>query len=254
MSETIVAYQSFIGVDLHKTTVTLVAVAPNGDTIAQLTISEPVIFSEYVMDAADAGHDAGVRSVVVSNGYIQDEALKTAYGKMDAVKIDLKAFTESYYRDVVAGELKPVLESLVTLKKMGKWTEIVYLVVPTLNDSDAEFKGLVRWMKTNLGVDVPCTSPNFIQNIFEEPAHHAGSDVGAGQGDCRRRGAALRLYRQCARTSRTTYLLPQVPPHGGGTRGVHGESDADPQGRLPFLRPGDPRHLARMSARGGFFV
>ncbi len=119
------------------------------------TYSEPVIFSEYLMDTADAGHEAGIRSVVVSNGYIQNEALKTAYGKMDAVKIDLKAFTESYYRDAVTGELKPVLETLVELKKMGKWTEIVYLVVPTLNDSDAEFQGLARWIKTNLGVDTP---------------------------------------------------------------------------------------------------
>ncbi|HXZ78405.1 MAG TPA: AmmeMemoRadiSam system radical SAM enzyme [Terriglobales bacterium] len=119
------------------------------------TYSEPVVFSEYLMDAADAGHEAGIRSVVVSNGYMQADALKAAYGKMDAVKIDLKAFSESYYRDVVVGELKPVLNALVTLRKMGKWTEIVYLVVPTLNDSDAEFRGLVRWIKTNLGVDVP---------------------------------------------------------------------------------------------------
>ena len=126
----------------------------NCPTIAY-TYSEPVIFSEYLMDAADAGHEAGVRSVVVSNGYMQEEALKTAYGKMDAVKIDLKAFTESYYKDVVVGELKPVLDSLVTLRKMNKWTEIVYLVVPTLNDSDAEFRGLARWIKTNLGLDVP---------------------------------------------------------------------------------------------------
>jgi pyruvate formate lyase activating enzyme len=119
------------------------------------TYSEPVIFSEYLMDAADAGHEAGVRSVVVSNGYMQEEAIKTAYGKMDAVKIDLKAFSESYYKDVVVGELKPVLDALVTLRKMGKWTEIVYLVVPTLNDSDSEFTGLARWIKSNLGVDVP---------------------------------------------------------------------------------------------------
>jgi pyruvate formate lyase activating enzyme len=119
------------------------------------TYSEPVIFSEYLMDTADAGHEAGIRSVVVSNGYMQEQALKTAYGKMDAVKIDLKAFSESYYKDVVVGELKPVLEALVTLRKMGKWTEIVYLVVPTLNDSDSEFSNLVRWIKTNLGVDVP---------------------------------------------------------------------------------------------------
>jgi pyruvate formate lyase activating enzyme len=119
------------------------------------TYSEPVIFSEYLMDVADAGHEAGVRSVVVSNGYMQQESLKAAYGKMDAVKIDLKAFSESYYKDVVVGELKPVLDALVTLRKMGKWTEIVYLVVPTLNDSDPEFTGLARWIKANLGPDVP---------------------------------------------------------------------------------------------------
>jgi pyruvate formate lyase activating enzyme len=119
------------------------------------TYSEPVIFAEYLMDTADAGHAAGVRSIVVSNGYMQDEALKAAYGKMDAVKIDLKSFSESYYRQVVSGQLKPVLESLVTLRKMGKWTEIVYLVLPTLNDSDQEFRGLAQWIKTNLGADVP---------------------------------------------------------------------------------------------------
>ena len=104
------------------------------------TYSEPVVFAEYIMDAADAGHAAGIRSIVVSNGYMQEEALKAAYGKMDAVKIDLKSFTESYYHNVVTGQLKPVLDSLVTLRKMGKWTEIVYLVLPTLNDSDQEFR------------------------------------------------------------------------------------------------------------------
>ena len=65
------------------------------------TYSEPVVFSEFLMDTADAGHEAGIRSIVVSNGYMQEEALKTAYGKMDAVKIDLKSFSESYYKEVV---------------------------------------------------------------------------------------------------------------------------------------------------------
>jgi pyruvate formate lyase activating enzyme len=123
-------------------------------TIA-FTYSEPVVFSEFLMDTADAGHEAGIRSLVVSNGFIGQEALQAAYGKMDAVKIDLKAFSESYYRDVVKGQLKPVLETLVTLRKMGKWTEIVYLVLPTLNNSDQEFRGLASWIKANLGVDVP---------------------------------------------------------------------------------------------------
>ncbi len=119
------------------------------------TYSEPVVFSEFLMDAADAGHEAGIRSVVVSNGYIQNEPLRAAYGKMDAIKIDLKAFTDSFYSKIVTGQLKPVLETLVTLRKMGKWTEIVYLVIPTLNDSEAEFRGLAKWVKENLGTDVP---------------------------------------------------------------------------------------------------
>jgi pyruvate formate lyase activating enzyme len=123
-------------------------------TIA-FTYSEPIVFSEFLMDTADAGHEAGIRSIVVSNGYMNEEALKTAYGKMDAVKIDLKAFSDEFYRDVVGARLKPVLDSLVTLRKMGKWTEIVYLVAPGLNDSDAEFTALARWIHENLGVDIP---------------------------------------------------------------------------------------------------
>lgn len=126
----------------------------NCPTIAY-TYSEPVVFAEFLMDTADAGHLAGVRSIVVSNGYMQQDALKQAYAKMDAVKIDLKSFSDSYYAKVVKGRLKPVLESLVTLRKMDKWTEIVYLVVPTLNDGDTEFRGLAQWIKANLGPDVP---------------------------------------------------------------------------------------------------
>jgi pyruvate formate lyase activating enzyme len=74
---------------------------------------------------------------------------------VDAIKIDLKSFSPAYYRDVVNGELQPVLDSLIALRKVGKWTEIVYLVVPTLNDRDSEFRDLARWIKSNLGPDVP---------------------------------------------------------------------------------------------------
>jgi pyruvate formate lyase activating enzyme len=123
-------------------------------TIA-FTYNDPVVFAEYLMDTADAGHSAGVRSIAVSNGFMQPDALQAAYAKMDAVKIDLKSFSDSFYRHVVKGRLKPVLDSLVTLRKMDKWTEIVYLVLPTLNDSDEEFRGLAKWIFANLGADVP---------------------------------------------------------------------------------------------------
>jgi len=119
------------------------------------TYSEPVIFYEYVADAADAGHAQGVKSVVISGGYIQQEPLKKWCRTVDAIKVDLKAFSEKFYKEVVNGELKPVLETLVSIRKQGTWTEIVYLVIPTLNDSDAEFKAMARWVKSDLGPDVP---------------------------------------------------------------------------------------------------
>ena len=119
------------------------------------TYSEPVVFYEYVRDAADAGHALGIKSVVISGGYIQQDPLKKLCQGVDAIKVDLKAFSEKYYKEVVNGELKPVLDALVTMRKLGTWSEIVYLVVPTLNDSDAEFRALAQWVKANLGAEVP---------------------------------------------------------------------------------------------------
>jgi pyruvate formate lyase activating enzyme len=119
------------------------------------TYSEPVVFLEYVLDCAEAARPAGVRSVVVSGGYIQTDPLNKLCARVDAIKVDLKAYSEKFYKEVVNGELKPVLEALVTIRKNGTWNEIVYLVVPTLNDGDAEFRGLARWIKSELGPDVP---------------------------------------------------------------------------------------------------
>jgi len=119
------------------------------------TYSEPVVFFEYVMDAAEAARAVGLKSAVISGGYIQREPLRAMCEQVDAIKIDLKGYSEKFYKEVVNGQLKPVLEALVTIRKAGRWTEIVYLVIPALNDSDTEFTGLARWMKAELGVDVP---------------------------------------------------------------------------------------------------
>jgi len=127
----------------------------NGCPLLAYTYSEPTVFNEYVVDAAEAGHAVGLRSVVVSNGFIQQEPLKKLCQSVDAIKTDVKAFSEKYYREVVRGELKPVLDTLVTVRKHARWSEIVYLVVPTLNDSDAEFRDLARWIKSELGPDMP---------------------------------------------------------------------------------------------------
>jgi pyruvate formate lyase activating enzyme len=119
------------------------------------TYAEPVVFYEYMLDTSIAAHKAGVRAVVVSAGYIQTEPLKRLCATVDAVKIDLKAYSDKFYKEICSGALQPVLDTLKTLKESSVWYEIVDLVVPTLNDTEAEFKGLARWLIDNLGVDVP---------------------------------------------------------------------------------------------------
>jgi pyruvate formate lyase activating enzyme len=119
------------------------------------TYTEPVIFYEYMYDTAELAHQQGIKSVMISGGYIQKEPLAELLKQLDAIKIDLKSMREDYYQDIVRGELKPVLDGLIQIKSSGCWLELVYLVVPTLNDTPEEFTELARWIKTNLGTDTP---------------------------------------------------------------------------------------------------
>ena len=119
------------------------------------TYSEPIIFYEYMYDTAVLAHEKSIKSVIVTGGYIEKEPLRDLLQHLDGVKVDLKAIRPAYYKDIVDAELQPVLDALVEIRKSGVWLEIVYLVVPTLNDSEAEFRELAQWIKGNLGVDVP---------------------------------------------------------------------------------------------------
>ena len=119
------------------------------------TYTEPVIYYEYVFDGSIAVRQRGLLNVMVSAGYIQRQPMIELCEHLDAVKIDLKAFSEKFYREVCSGELKPVLQTLELLVELGMWTEIVYLVIPSLNDSEEELKGACRWMRSSLGRDVP---------------------------------------------------------------------------------------------------
>lgn len=119
------------------------------------TYGEPVVFFEYMIDTASLASSRSIMSVVVTNGYYGREALKELCGVVDAVKVDLKSFEESYYRDICGGTLKPVLDSLVEIKKSGRWLEIVYLMIPTLNDDPGMISEMSKWIVANLGPDVP---------------------------------------------------------------------------------------------------
>jgi len=126
-----------------------------GAPIIAYTYSEPTIFYEYMYDIAKRGHYHGIKSVMITGGYIEKEPLADLMPHLDAIKVDLKAIRPDYYRDYVDGELQPVLDRLVQIRTAGVWLELVYLVIPTVNDSDAEFTELARWIKANLGDDVP---------------------------------------------------------------------------------------------------
>ena len=120
------------------------------------TYNDPVIFAEYAIDVADACHARGVQAVAVTAGYVNATPRAEFFAHMDAANVDLKAFREAFYRDVCAGHLAPVLETLEYLRQeTAVWLEITTLLIPGLNDGDAELEELSRWIGEHLGPDVP---------------------------------------------------------------------------------------------------
>ena len=126
-----------------------------GTPVIAYTYSEPVIFYEYMYDIAKAGKKENLRSVMISNGFINKEPMQELCKVLSAVKIDFKAFTDKFYKEVCSGERDAVLNTLKTLKEIGIWYEIVTLIIPTLNDSEQENREMCRWIVNNLGPDVP---------------------------------------------------------------------------------------------------
>ena len=119
------------------------------------TYSEPVIFYEYMYDTCKVAHQNGIKNVVVTAGFINPEPLSELCEVVDGVKVDLKAITDEFYSTVCFGWLSPVLETLKALRQKNVWTEIVHLIIPTLNDKKEDLSRLVDWVLTNLGPDVP---------------------------------------------------------------------------------------------------
>lgn len=120
------------------------------------TYNDPVIFHEYAIDVAIACREAGIKSVAVSAGYVCAEPRREFYRYMDAANIDLKAFTERFYKYITGGQLQPVLETLIYLKHETRvWFEITNLLIPGENDSEKEIDAMSQWIMNNLGADVP---------------------------------------------------------------------------------------------------
>jgi len=120
------------------------------------TYNEPHIFHEYAIDTAKECRKLGIKTVAVTAGYVCADPRKEFYNWMDAANVDLKGFTEEFYKKYTDSSLQPVLETLLYLKKETKvWLEITTLLIPNLNDSDKELRDMTSWIAKNLGPDVP---------------------------------------------------------------------------------------------------
>ncbi len=119
------------------------------------TYTEPTIFYEYMYDISVLAREQGIKTSMVSNGYINPEPLRKLVQQLDAVKIDLKAFDDSFYASVASGSLQPVKQTLQVLKEEEKYFEIVNLVVPTLNDDMDQIREMCTWIAGTLGSQVP---------------------------------------------------------------------------------------------------
>ena len=119
------------------------------------TYNEPVIWFEFIKDVGNAIKDAGMYTAMVSNGYINPEPLQEVIQFIDAFNIDLKAFNNTFYRQLTGSDIKPVKENLKQIARSGKHLEITTLIIPRQNDSESEMAAESEWIAAELGRNVP---------------------------------------------------------------------------------------------------
>ena len=128
----------------------------HGARAVAFTYNDPVIFAEYALETAAACHARGIQTVAVTAGYIHPEPRREFFAAMDAANVDLKGFTEPFYRHLCAGHLQPVLDTLAYIHhETDCWLEITTLLIPGENDSPEELAAMSVWIARELGPDVP---------------------------------------------------------------------------------------------------
>jgi pyruvate formate lyase activating enzyme len=132
------------------------AAVETGCRSVAFTYNDPVIFMEYAVDVAIACRERGIKTVAVTAGEICPEPRREFYAHMDAANVDLKAFTEDFYHKICKGSLSSVLDTLLYLRhETAVWFEITTLLIPGHNDSNEEIANECRWIRENLGLEVP---------------------------------------------------------------------------------------------------
>ena len=119
------------------------------------TYTEPLAYYEYTLDGCIKSHEAGLKNVLVTAGYINKEPFEKLCPYVDGANIDVKSMSDKFYHDICGGSLAPVLQTCVTAKSSGVLVEITNLIIPTLNDSDDDFRKLCRWIARDLGKETP---------------------------------------------------------------------------------------------------
>ncbi len=145
---------TIIGTETTPEEIVMAAKLSNCQSIAY-TYSEPTIFFEYAYDTAKLAKKEDIKNVFVTNGYITPEALQTIAPYLDAANIDLKSYSDDFYRKNCGAHLQPVLDSIKLHKKLGIWTEITTLIIPTLNDTEEELQKIAKFIKEEVGEETP---------------------------------------------------------------------------------------------------
>ena len=136
-----------VGQDRTPEQIVASAKAAGCETIAY-TYTEPTIFYEFAYDTAISAQKEGIKNVFVSNGYMSPEAAREIGPYLDGINIDIKAFTDKFYRDVCGARLNPVLETIQLMKELDVWVEVTTLIIPGLNDGEQELRDIARYVKS----------------------------------------------------------------------------------------------------------
>ncbi|MGR3218251.1 MAG: AmmeMemoRadiSam system radical SAM enzyme [Candidatus Anammoxibacter sp.] len=119
------------------------------------TYSDPVIFYEYVIDSARIAKRLGIKNVLVTAGYVNEDPLREICKVVDAANVDLKSFNNGFYKKVSKATLSPVLNCLKVMREEGVWIEVTRLIIPTLSDDLDDIKRMCEWMVRELGEYTP---------------------------------------------------------------------------------------------------
>jgi pyruvate formate lyase activating enzyme len=146
-------YNRITGEDMTPEEIVRKAVDTHSASISY-TYTEPTIYFELAADTARIAAAKGLKNVFVSNGYMTEQCLQEIFPDLHAANVDLKAFSERFYKEQCGAKLEPVLKTLATMKKMGIWVEITTLLIPGLNDSPEELKDLSQFI-SGLDPNIP---------------------------------------------------------------------------------------------------